>query len=317
MKALGEIPDDVSRCLQLALLLEVSSYPKPGNVHRNADFEETRYEHFLASAVALAPHFRHAAEKGVLVEARKITLDKVRVGKLIKSAVVDTSSWQHGGNTSLGSIFLLMPMAAAAGFTYAEDTLFSINKFRRNLRKVVLATTSIDAVEVYDAITIAHPGGLGKVAELDVTDATSRQKIIEDNVSLYAIFKISESWDLISSEWVNNYHITFDIGYPYLTEQLNTTRDINMATVHTFLEILSKVPDTLITRKAGAKKAQEVSILAGTVLETGGLTTQKGIKSLIEFERKLRDPTHKLNPGTTADITSAILAVHLLKGYRP
>ena len=49
-KTLGDVADHVSRCLQLAILLEVSAYPKPGNVHRTADFQETDYEHFLASA---------------------------------------------------------------------------------------------------------------------------------------------------------------------------------------------------------------------------------------------------------------------------
>ena len=58
-----EIAEHVSRCLELAILLEVSAHPKPGNVHRTADFRETRYEHFLASAVAVAPHFKHTAER--------------------------------------------------------------------------------------------------------------------------------------------------------------------------------------------------------------------------------------------------------------
>ncbi|MFH0896950.1 MAG: triphosphoribosyl-dephospho-CoA synthase [Candidatus Bathyarchaeota archaeon] len=317
VNAFGETLENVSRCLQLALLLEVSGYPKPGNVHRTVDFEETRYEHFLASTVAVAPHFRHVAERGILARIGKIGLDKVGVGEAIKSAVVDVLSWQRGGNTSLGSTILLMPMAAAAGFTYAEDVSFNINKFRRNLIAIVRSTTAIDAVKVYDAITITHPGGLGKVPELDVTDTTSKRKIIDNNISLFDVFKISASWDSVSSEWVNNYHVTFDMGYPYLRQQLKETGDVNIATVHTFLKILSQVPDTLIARKVGMSKVKEISVLAQNVLEAGGLTTQKGLESLRRFDIELRDPTHKLNPGTTADMTAAVLAVHLLKGYRP
>jgi len=94
-----DIPEYVSGCLQLAVLLEVSAYPKPGNVHRTADFEGTRYEHFLASAIAVGPHFKHAAKQGVLVHDGKIGLGGVRIGKMIKEAVLDVSSWQHGGNT--------------------------------------------------------------------------------------------------------------------------------------------------------------------------------------------------------------------------
>jgi triphosphoribosyl-dephospho-CoA synthase len=315
-KMLNAISEHVSRCLQLAVLLEVSAYPKLGNVHRTADFEETRYEHFLASAIAVGPHFEHAAKQGVLVHHGKIGLDRVRVGKIIKEAVVDVSSWQHGGNTVLGSIILLVPVAVAAGITFAAGE-FSIQRLGKNIKSVVESTTPEDAVNVYEAINIAQPGGLGKAPKLDVTDAASRKKIIEEKVSLYEVFKISAPWDSISSEWVNNYQITFNIGYPFFVQQLEETKDINTATVHTFLKILSEIPDTLIARKAGKPQAEEVSAQAKTVLEKGGLTTPDGRNHLLKFDQKLRDHAHQLNPGTTADITSAVLALAILNGYRP
>jgi len=310
------VPEYVSECLQLAVLLEVSAYPKPGNVHRTADFEGTRYEHFFASAIAVEPHFKQAAKQGVLVHDGKIGFDRVGVGKIIKDAVVDVFSWQHGGNTVLGSIILLMPIAVAAGITLAAGE-FSIRRLRRNIKSVVESTTPEDAVNVYEAINIAQPGGLGKAPKLDVTDATSRKKILEEKVSLYEVFKISAPWDSISSEWVNNYHITFNIGYPFFAQQLEETNDINTATVQTFLKILSEKPDTLIARKAGIAKAKEVSAQARTVLEESGLSTPKGRNKLLKFDKKLRASAHQLNPGTTADITSAILALILLNGYRP
>lgn len=315
-KMAKNIPEYVSQCLQLAVLLEVSAYPKPGNVHRTADFEGTRYEHFLASAIALGPYFKRAAEKGVLAHHGKVDLERVEVGKMIKKAVESVSVWQKGGNTVLGSIILLMPIAVAAGKTFAEGK-FSIQSLRKNIKLVVELTTPEDAVNVYEAISIAQPGGLGKAPKLDVTDATSRKKIIEDKVSLYEVFKISAPWDSISSEWVNDYHITFDIGYPFFTQQLEETSDINTATVHTFLKILSDVPDTLIARKAGMPKAEEVSAKAKKVLKEGGLSTLKGRDNLLKFDTELRPSAHQLSPGTTADIVSAVLGVAILKGYHP
>ena len=306
----------VSGCLQLALLFEFSAYPKPGNVHRTADFGGTRYEHFLASTVAVAPSLRTAAEQGVRVSTQKLSLNRVEVGRIIRDAVNDVASWQHGGNTLLGSIILLTPIAVSAGLTLGQGKS-SINRFRRNLRSIVESTTPEDAAILYDAINIAKPGGLGKAPELDVTDAVSRQAILDKGISLYDIFKISAPWDSISSEWVNNYHITFDIGYPFLIRQLKVTRDTNTATVNTFLKILSEVPDTLVARKAGLDKAKEVSIEAQRVLEIGGLATLEGKKSLQQFDQKLRDPAHRLNPGATADLTSAALTLAILNGYRP
>jgi len=311
-----DIPEYVSECLQLAVLLEVSAYPKPGNVHRTADFEGTRYEHFLASAVALNPHFRHAAKQGVLVHSGNVGLDRVGVGNIIKEAVIDITSWQHGGNTVLGSIILLVPVAVAAGITLAEGR-FSISRLRRNIKSVCESTTPEDALKLYEAINIAQPGGLGKAPKLDVTDDASRKKIAEEKVTLYEVFKISAPWDSISSEWINEYHITFNIGYPYFIQQLAETKDINTATVHTFLKILSQVSDTLIARKAGTPTAKQVSTQAKTVLDAGGLTTEKGRNLLLQFDTKLRASANQLNPGTTADLTSTVLALAILNRYRP
>jgi triphosphoribosyl-dephospho-CoA synthase len=315
--AMKEIAEYVSKCLQLALLLEVSAYPKPGNVHRTADFKGTRYEHFLASAVAIAPHFANCAALGIAVHDEKFRLDETNLGKAIKEAVSDVAEWQHGGNTVLGSIILLMPVATGAGITLAEGK-FSVKKLRGHIKSVVESTTADDAVNLYEAIGLAKPGGLGRAPELDVTKASSAREIKRDSVSLFQVFKISAPWDSISSEWVNNYHITFDTGYPFLTAQLKATGDINIATVNTFLKILSEVPDTLIARRAGKEKAKEISLQAKRVLEEGGLTSREGTESLLAFDERLRmTKAHKLNPGTTADITSAVLALAILDDYRP
>ncbi|MFQ6073856.1 MAG: triphosphoribosyl-dephospho-CoA synthase, partial [Candidatus Bathyarchaeia archaeon] len=316
MKTRADIGEHVSECLQLAVLLEISAYPKPGNVHRTADFKETRYEHFLASVVALAPSFRIAAQKGVLMAQGKLNSDELEIGKIIKGAVEGVKSWQSGGNTLLGTIILLTPIAAAAGITLNQKS-FSISKLRRNLRLVVKSSTPRDAVNVYDAISIAEPGGLGKAPKLDVSDPSSKQKILRENVTLFDVFKISSSWDSISSEWVNNYPVTFDMGYPYFAEILKETNDVNIATVHTFLKILSEVPDTLVARKSGLARAKDVSVQARQVLDAGALTTRKGREKLLQLDEKLRDAKHRLNPGATADLTSAVLAVAVLNGYRP
>jgi len=303
--------------LQLALLLEVSAYPKPGNVHRTVDFEKTRYEHFMASAVAVVPHLKHATEQGIMIYSGKISPKKARIGRIIKNAATSVSMWQSGGNTLLGSMILLSPIAVAAGMTLASGGAFSLIKLRENVNVVVETSTPVDAVDVYDAILTAKPGGLGKAPKLDVTDPASRQRILDDNVTLLDVFKIASVYDSVASEWVNNYPITFDLGYPYFTQQLEKTRDINTATVHTFLKILSEVPDTLIARKAGLSRARVVSAEAMRVLEMGGLTTSSGRTLLWSFDKKLRDPKHELNPGTTADITAAVIAIGILGGYRP
>ncbi|MCW3986311.1 MAG: triphosphoribosyl-dephospho-CoA synthase [Candidatus Bathyarchaeota archaeon] len=307
----------ISSCLQLAVLLEVSAN-KPGNVNKTANFKSTRYEHFLASAVAVEPSFARAAQRGIMIYNEKIDLNEMGIGEIIKQSVVSINAWQHGNNTLLGTVLLLFPIAAAAGMTLAERDELSISRLRKNIKLVVESTTSLDAVAVYEAINIANPNGLvGKAPTLNVNDPHSKERILEENITLHDIFRISASYDSISREWVENYPLTFEAGLPYFTQQLKETNNLNTAIVQTFLKILSIVPDTLVARKVGLERAKEISEQANEVLISGGLATTLGREKLSGFDKKLRGSTNQYNPGTTADIISAVLAVSLLDGYRP
>jgi triphosphoribosyl-dephospho-CoA synthase len=314
--SIQEKAQQISQCLQLAILLEVSS-EKPGNVNLTSSFEGTTCQHFLASAIAAGPALQKAARQGILVAGNKVCLEKVGLGQLIKTCVSDVNAWQRGGNTILGTIMLFVPIAAAAGMTSEKkDFSFELREMRKNIDKIISASTALDSVHLYQAIAIANPSGLNKSADLDVNDSASKQRLIQENITLLDVFKIGADYDDISNEWVNNFPVTFDLGYPYLKEQLKT-KHLNTAIVHTFLKILSERPDTFIARKVGRQKAIEVSADAKVVLELGGLETEKGKKSLREFDQKLRQSQNKCNPGTTADLTAAALALCTLSGYRP
>ena len=201
----------VSKCLELAILLETSAN-KPGNVNRANGFERTRYEHFLASAVAMSPSFEIAAERGIAVSQKNLGLDGIELGLIIKNCVMSVNAWQHGGNTLLGTAILLSPIAVAAGMTYYKEQALNIQELRENLKLIVESTTPEDAVNVYEAIRIANPGGLGKVSDLDVNDSNSVDKIRKDRTSLYHVFKLASDYDLVCSEWVSNYSITFEVS---------------------------------------------------------------------------------------------------------
>jgi len=307
----------ISKCLELAILFEVSA-DKPGNVNLVVGFEGTRYEHFLASAVAAAPYFELAAERGVSISQGKIHVSDVGLGRIMKDCVADVNAWQRGGNTLLGTLILLSPIAVAAGMTPTKQGhIFEIPKIRENVKLCVESTTPEDAANVYEAIKIANPSGLGKAPELDVNDSGSVNRIVKENISLYQVFKIACKYDNVCSEWVNNYPITFDVAYPFLMKQLRETRDLNLTITHTFLKVLAQYPDTFIARKVGIEKAQEVSSMAKKVLELGGLETSEGKEDLREFDRTLRKSDSLLNPGTTADVIAAALALCVLGGYRP
>jgi len=301
----------------MAILFEVSA-DKPGNVNLIVGFEGTRYQHFLASAVAAAPSFEWAAERGLAFSRGEIHINDVGLGRIIKDCVANINAWQQGGNTLLGTVILLLPIAVAAGVTPTkEGYIFEIPKLRKNLKLVVGSTTPEDAVKVFEAIKIANPSGLGKAPELDIDDPESVNRIVKENISLYQVFRIASSYDNVCYEWVNDYPITFDVAYPCLMEHIRKAKDLNVAIIHTFLKVLAEYPDTFIARKTGIEKTREVSSEAKEVLELGGLETSRGKQRLREFDLKLRKSGNLLNPGTTADIIAAALALTVLGGYRP
>jgi len=308
----------VSQCLQLAILLEVSTN-KPGNVNFTTGFEGTRAEHFLASAVAAAPSFEEAAKRGIAIGNKTLSVGQARIGQIIRNCVVDINSWQKGGNTLLGTVMLFAPIAVAAGMTKTKkDFVFDMSLLRKNVKSVVESTTPQDAVDLYEAVNIANPSGLNMSNELDVNNPNSKRQLIKDKISLFRVFQIGASYDDVCSEWVNNYLINFTEAFPYLIGKLQTKDDdLNHAIVHTFLKILSDHPDTFIARKAGKEKAQEISSEAKKALQLGGLESVAGRKYINDLDLKLRGLGNRLNPGTTADMTAVSLALLVLSGYRP
>ncbi|MEE9585610.1 MAG: triphosphoribosyl-dephospho-CoA synthase [Nitrososphaerales archaeon] len=327
--------NDIMRAAQLAAALEVSATPKPGNVHRNADNPPTRFEHFLAGAVALGPAVREAAVQGVRASSEEIKYSEIGVGRCLKRAVLDIKSWHSGGNTHLGVCMLFMPLAAAAGALLTHGFKIEADELRSEVVRIIEATTSKDAVEFYRAVSSLDAGWLGRIEAHDIPDLSSGEALAEisrRDIALYELMRRSAEWDGVASELSNGLRISFTIGYPAFIETYRETSDINTATVNTFLKILSEVPDTFIARKVGLGKTSsiveavkigmaesiKVSEKAKEILTVHrGMLTEDGQREVKRLDRELRSRGGTLNPGTTADITATSLMIALLTGFRP
>ncbi len=329
----GIFLDNIMISAQLAAAFEVSGWPKPGNVHRTSDFGFTIFEHFIAGSIALGPSCREAAFGGLKGNLGIIKLNKIGIGNWINSAVTSNNSWHSGGNTHLGTILLFMPICAGAG--YLKSVEFIEPSSLRSATKLVMENTSTeDAVNTYHAILNSQVNGLGKLKDLKHPDLTSRDAtndLLSNKFTLYDVMMASASRDTISREWISGMEITFQIGYTTFKSTYDEFQNVNLSTVHTFLTILSKFPDTFIARRVGLKKtkyvedavkigmntAQEISDRATQILKLGGLSTIEGKKALIQFDADLKQAGTDMNPGTTADLTASSLLTAILCGFRP
>ncbi|HJR17712.1 MAG TPA: triphosphoribosyl-dephospho-CoA synthase [Gemmatimonadales bacterium] len=275
-------PADVAAAGQLACLLEVSA-PKPGNVSPERHFHDTRYEDFLASAIAIGPALSDAG--------------RYPLGRTIRRAVEDTRRWTKS-NTNLGIVLLLAPLARAA--------LMPGVSLRQRLGQVLGDTSVEDAAEVYAAIRHAHPGGLGEAAAEDVSGAPS--------VTLREAMALAAERDAIAREYVTDFSLTFDVGVPALRAARSEGTMWTDAAVHTYLKLLDSTTDTHIARKLGRLEAESVSQRAREVLKAGGTRSKEGLQALADMDAELRDPRNRRNPGATADLTCAALFVVILEG---
>jgi triphosphoribosyl-dephospho-CoA synthase len=309
----SDVTNLVERIAIFAAVLEVSASPKPGNVHRFKDFEDTKYEHFLGAAIGAGPIWRRTAERGVLTALGELKFNQIGVGEEILAAVTEGTRWHTGRNTNLGIVLLLVPLCAAAGATLVLEKT-SVQDLRVALSTVLQNTTVEDAIAVVKAINLVRPGGLSTVSEYSVTNSNIINQMQEDNVDLMSLFKICSTYDLICFEYLHNFQITFEHGVPAFQESITKT-NFNHATIQTFLILLATHPDTHISRKFGQETANRVNLRAKQTLVKGGVYTTEGWEEIHLLDKELHKA--RINPGSIADITAATLFVSLYDGARP
>ncbi|WP_340820706.1 triphosphoribosyl-dephospho-CoA synthase [Methanolobus sp. WCC4] len=299
----------VARCAQLAMCLEVSAYPKPGNIDRHDDYEDTRYEHFLSSATAVYP---------VIEEASSSTKG---VGRLIRNAVTESVSWQRGGNTHFGAFILLVPLAMACGEIFEEDESFTIQQLIEAAHRMVRDTDTKDSVNFYSCFDAAGVK-VNPVDEFDLQDNEAINELNEKNMTLYRLMDIARGYDIIANEWVTGFkrcaecaEIIIDGMNGVLAPKVEA--DINKVTVYAFLKILSENEDTFISTKTDNDTALYVSGKAKAIVEkiySSNDNFNTILPMIDELDKELLEK--RINPGSTADIVIAGLFISLLAGVR-
>ena len=277
---------------QLALLLEVSGTPKPGNVDRHRDLDELRFEHFMAGAVGAGEGVRRAAAGDP-------------VGAAFETAVAGMAT-QQGGNTQFGCLLLLVPLVRAA----ATNSLSP-----EGVDGVVESTTVDDAVAFYRAfehVDVAVGEPPPEVDDLDVRrGAAAEPAIRERELTLSDIMELSADppdgiADGNAREWVTGFERAFDAADALLDDD----GPIVDRTARIFLDLLADQPDTLVAIDHGVDTARAVSDRAAEVASavdaTGDLSAADSLAE--EFVDA------GINPGTTADCTAAALCIALERG---
>jgi triphosphoribosyl-dephospho-CoA synthase len=266
----------------LACALEACA-EKVGNVTPTRAFADARFDDFALSAQALGTAVASAAPG--------------QVGRTVYRAVAATARVAPS-NTNLGMALLFAPLAAAARAPEGTD-------LRRRLARVLRGLDVNDARWAYRAIRLARPGGLGRNDAADVRRPPA--------ITLQTAMRLAARRDTVASEYVRGFAVTFDLALVRLRQALGQGLGLLDAIATTHLELMARVPDTLIARKEGAAAAAAVARQARAVVRAGGFQTPKGLAAVRRLDRELRRRGNRLNPGTSADLVAAALFVWLLE----
>lgn len=275
-------PSFIARCAVLAMALEVSGTPKPGNIDRDHDYSDTKYEDFIAAAIGVYPVLERACKTDA-------------IGQLILDASEESTSWQPGGNTHFGAYILLFPLIKAAVANRHDLQNTAIN--------IVRETTVEDAVQFYRAFSKVQVK-MKDSADLDVSDEKSLQDIRDRGLTLFSIMDISSKNDMVAREWINGFSRCFKAAD--LIAERRLTGTLNDAVVLTYLDLLADEPDTFVAKKYDMDRAIYVQGLA--------IDVQERRMTLKELSNRLY--REKINPGSTADIIIAGIFIALIRGMR-
>lgn len=289
MNALLEVVDpaaelSIGQCATLACLLE-ASIPKPGNVHRGADFDDLTLYDFAAAAVAVGP---------VMEQARTAS----GVGRTVLDAVTATHRIA-ASNVNLGIVLLLAPLARVDRRT----------PLRPGVAAVLRSLTPDDSRGVYEAIRLARPGGLGTAAEADVAGPAPDD--------LRQAMQQAADRDLVARQYVDDFAEVFDLAVPEIVAWLDRGVRLGDAVIRAHVRLMHERPDSLIARKCGVAAAAEAAAYAGRVLAAGAPGDENYAEALADLDFWLRSDGNRRNPGTTADLVAAALFVVLRDKMAP
>ncbi|MEW5789301.1 MAG: triphosphoribosyl-dephospho-CoA synthase [Pseudomonadota bacterium] len=255
---------------------------KPGNVSVDSPGHGMTAGDFRASAQAAAPHLCDCG---------------LGVGERIHRAVAATRE-KVGCNTNLGILLLAAPLIHAAQHRLPDES------FPQRLSRTLAGLGREDADQVFQAIRLANPGGLGRSERHDVARPAT--------VTLLAAMHEAAARDRIARQYARGYADVFAIGLPGLRAGRARWGDETRAVGAAFMDFLAAFPDSHVLRKYGPATGQEVRAQA--------MACQADLERCADWPAARARLQHldavfkaaRINPGTSADLTVAACLVERL-----
>lgn len=271
----------VGQYLTQAILLEVSTHPKPGLVTRlsNGAHKDMSIFTFMMSSAVLSKAFNDLqdigqAHRGTLVELF-CKLRSYGVG-----AEAELLRVTKGVNTQRGILFAGGIVSAVSG--YAMNMGLSRDALLPLIKEMAAGLVARE------------------LKNLDHAAMTAGEK-------LYYKYGITG----IRGEVENGFPSVVNYGLPALEDAFDKGATINDALVHALISLMTVVEDSNVIWRTDYDTLLEVQRIAKNILSLGSVFAEKGRMAIAETERYFLQ--RRISPGGSADLLSVTITLYLLE----
>lgn len=271
----------VGQYLTQAILLEVSTHPKPGLVTRlsNGAHKDMSIFTFMMSSAVLSKAFNDLQDIGQA----------------------------HRG--TLAELFCKLRSYGVG----AEAELLRVTKGVNTQRGILFAGGIVSAVSGYAMnMGLSRDALLPLIKEMAAGLVAKELKNI-DHVAMTAGEKLYYKYGItgIRGEVENGFPSVVNYGLPALEDAFDKGATINDALVHALISLMTVVEDSNVIWRTDYDTLLEVQRIAKNILSLGSVFTEKGRMAIAETERYFLQ--RRISPGGSADLLSVTITLYLLE----
>ena len=271
----------IGQYLTQAILLEVSTHPKPGLVTRlsNGAHKDMSIFTFMMSSAVLSKAFNDLQDIG---QAHRGTLAELfcKLRSYGVGAEAELLRVTKGVNTQRGILFAGGIVSAVSG--YAMNMGLSRDALLPMIKEMAAGLVARE------------------LKNLDHAAMTAGEK-------LYYKYGITG----IRGEVENGFPSVVNYGLPALEDAFDKGATINDALVHALISLMTVVEDSNVIWRTDYDTLLEVQRIAKNILSLGSVFTEKGRMAIAETERYFLQ--RRISPGGSADLLSVTITLYLLE----
>lgn len=271
----------VGQYLTQAILLEVSTHPKPGLVTRlsNGAHKDMSIFTFMMSSAVLSKAFNDLQDIG---QAHRGTLAELfcKLRSYGVGAEAELLRVTKGVNTQRGILFAGGIVSAVSG--YAMNMGLSRDALLPLIKEMAAGLVARE------------------LKNIDHAAMTAGEK-------LYYKYGITG----IRGEVENGFPSVVNYGLPALEDAFNKGATINDALVHALISLMTVVEDSNVIWRTDYDTLLEVQRIAKNILSLGSVFAEKGRMAIAETERYFLQ--RHISPGGSADLLSVTITLYLLE----